>query len=132
MILDTGICTIFRKTDTTTLTVPAGSTAQADTPGSMPKIGYTKIGCGWYGELSYETTSDRAGEGRKEQKIDGRIRLLQNRTITQNDVVVLEELDSFTKRSAGAPVYRITRAYHGKDDDGPTLISDLSLEVIRP
>jgi hypothetical protein len=50
----------------------------------------------------------------------------------QHDVVVLENLSKFSDKSAGADVYRITRAYHGHDDDGPTPISDLTLEVMKP
>ena len=119
MILDKGICTVFRKTD--------GASA-----GGMPTVTYTPIMCSWYGELSYETSPEWQTDGRKEQRADGRIRILQNRSIAQNDVVVPEQLTAFKDKSANAPVYRITRAFHGMDDDGPTLISDLTLEVIRP
>lgn len=119
MILDTGICTIFRKTDT------------AD-PGAMPKWSYTPIYSSWYKELSYETSPSWRTEGRKELKADGRIRVHQNRGIRQNDIVVLEQLANFAERSNGAAVYQIVRAFHGTDDDGPTLISDLTLEVVRP
>ena len=119
MILDTGICTVFRKTD-------------ASTAGSMPAPTYERIGSSWYGELSYETSPAWQTEGRKEQRADGRIRVLQNRSIAQNDVVVLEDLQSFSERSENATVYRVSRAYHGMDDDGPTLISDLTLEVTKP
>lgn len=119
MILDTGICTVFRETDTSEA-------------GGMPTTGYTLIGSSWYKEISYETAPAWPTDGRKEQKADGRIRILQNLGIMQNDVVVLEELSAFSGKSAGAPVYRITRAYHGKDDDGPALISDLTLEVMTP
>lgn len=128
MILDTGICTIFRKTDTTN----TAATTQPDMPGNMPKIGYTLIGCGWYRELSFETSPEWTTEGRREQKADGRIRILQNRSIQQNDIVVPEQLSTFAGRSADAPVYRIIRAYHGQDDDSPALISDLTLEVVKP
>ena len=119
MILDDGICTVFRKTDTSS-------------PGSKPTWGYTPIWASWYGELNYETRPVWETEGRKEQRIDGRIRVLQCREIKQNDIVVLEHLASFEERSEGAVVYQVVRAYHGVDDDGPTQISDLSLEVVRP
>lgn len=119
MILDTGICTVFRKTD-------------ASSPGDKPIPQYTPIWQSWYGEMSYETSPNWQTEGRKERKADGRIRILQDREIAQNDVVVLEELTSFDSRTAGAPVYQITRAYHGIDDEGPTPISDLTLEVYTP
>lgn len=119
MILDSGICTVFRKTD-------------GALPGGMPVPVYTPIAAGWYGELSFETSPVWQTEGRKEQKADGRIRILQNRGIAQNDIVVLEDLARFSDRSEGAAVYRITRAWHGVDDDGPTEITDLTLEVVKP
>jgi len=119
MILDTGICTVFRKTDTSAA-------------GCMPTIGYTLIGSSWFGELSYETSPAWPTDGRKEQKADRRIRILQNRGIAQDDVVVPEQLTRMQDKSSGTPVYRIARAYHGLDDDGPTPISDLTLEVIEP
>ena len=119
MILDKGICTIFRKTD-------------ASLPGYKPSAQYTPIWQSWYGEMNFETAPSWQTDGRKELKADGRIRILQNRAIAQNDVVVLEELSSFASRTAGAPVYQIIRAYHGTDDEGPTQISDLTLEVYTP
>jgi len=119
MILDSGICTVFRKTDTSE-------------PGSMPVTNYIPIWASWYGELSYETAPVWEGEGRKEQKVDSRIRILQNRAISQDDVVVLEHLENFKDRTPGIVTYKIIRAYHGQDDDGPTQISDLTLEVVTP
>ena len=119
MILDSGICTVFRKTDTSD-------------PGDMPTVDHFPIWASWYAELSYETTPTWQTEGRKEQRADGRIRVLQCRSIRQDDVVVLEHLASFNERSEGAVVYRITRAFHGVDDEGPTMIYDLTLEVIDP
>ena len=119
MILDTGICTVFRETDTSEA-------------GGMPTAGYTLVGSSWYRELSYETAPAWPTDGRKEQRTDDRIRILQNRGIVQNDVVVTEMLTRFQDKSANAKVYRVTRAYHGLDDDGPTPITDLTLEVIKP
>ena len=119
MILDKGICTVFRETDSAAA-------------GSMPVKAYAPIWCSWYGELSYETSPNWQTDGRKEQKADGRIRILQNRNIAQDDVVILEQLSAYKDRSANAIVYRITRAFHGQDDDGPTPISDLTLEVVKP
>ena len=119
MILDKGICTVFRKADTST-------------PGSMPEWTYVPIWASWYGEVNFETTGRWQTEGRKELKADAKIRVMQCRTIRQNDIVVLEHLDDFDHRSEGAEVYSIARAWHGMDDDGPTPISDLTLEVITP
>lgn len=119
MILDSGICTVFRKTD-------------SSDAGKMPSVSYTPIWTSWFGELSFETSPVWQTEGRKELKADRRIRILQNRQIAQNDIVVPQHLASFAARSPDAPVYRIVRAYHGQDDDGPTQISDLTLEVVTP
>lgn len=119
MILDTGVCTIFRKVDTAM-------------GGEMPRPAFERIWSGWYGELSFETSPARPTENRRELKTDARIRVLQCRAIRQNDVVALENLSEWAERTAGEPVYRITRVWHGADDGGPTPVSDLSLEVTRP
>ncbi len=118
MILDSGICSIFRKKDVAL-------------SGEMPRPFYNLIGQGWFGELSFETSPARPTEGRQELKTDTRIRILQNRAIRQHDIVVLAEVQDI-KDAETAPVYRITRAYHGADESGATLISDLSLEVYEP
>lgn len=119
MILDTGICTVFRKVDMAL-------------SGEMPRPGYEPVSKGWYGELSFETSPARPTEGRQELKTDARVRILQDRTIKQNDVAVLRDLDAFADRDPSDPVYRITRAYHGRDENGAELITDLTLEVYRP
>ena len=130
MILDSGICTVFRESD---VSGAATSTAQVIlNSGRMPIKAYTPIWASWYGELSFETTPAWQTDGRKELRTDKRIRVMQCSTIRQNDIVVLEHLESFGQRSSDAVIYRITRAWHGKDDDGPTLISDLTLEVVKP
>lgn len=119
MILDAGICTVFHP----------GNSAE---PGKMPTVTYTPIWASWYGVLNYETSPQWATEGRKEQKADGRIRIQQCDRITQDDIVILEHLESYDSRSEGATVYRIIRAWHGNDDDSPAKISDLTLEVVKP
>lgn len=120
MILDSGICTIFRGTD-------------AALPGEMPAPTYTVLGRSWFGEVSFESSPSRPTEGRQEKRTDNKIRILQNRAIRENtDVVILRDLDRFADRQPEDEVYLIIRAYHGTDDDGPTPITDLSLEVTRP
>ena len=119
MMLDCGVCAVFRRQET----------AQ---PGAMPRAGYALLVRGWYGELSFETAPVRPTPGREENKTAARIRILQCRAIRKGDVVVLSDIDDFSAREACAQVYRITRAYHGKDDKSGALISDLSLEVITP
>lgn len=120
MILDTGICTIFRVTD--------GSS----TGGSMPQKTYTMLHQSWYGTPAFETSSVRPTDPRKELETAARIRVLQCRDIKQNDVVVLVNVNALANVPTGTKIYEITRAYHGTDDDGPTLISDLTLREVSP
>lgn len=119
MILDKGICTLFHVTD-------------GAAPGAMPEKEYTPFFQSWYGLPSFETSPAWPTEGRKEQQITARIRVLQCRDIRQHDVAVLLDVRSLDAVPAGTPVYDVTRAYHGQDDDGPTLITDLSLQEVSP
>ena len=119
MILDSGVCTVFRKTDTSA-------------PGAMPGAGYVPIWASWFADLNFETAPVWNTEGRKELRVDRRIRILQCKNIAQNDVVVMDHIGEYSERALDAVVYKVIRAYHGTDDEGPTQISDLSLEVITP
>ena len=47
-------------------------------------------------------------------------------------MVVLLDVNTLAEVPEGVPVYRITRAYHGEDEAGPTRITDLTLEVTAP
>lgn len=116
MILDTGICTVFRAVD-------------VSEPGGKPTLGYVPLGKSWFGEVSFETSPARPTEGRLERRTDAKIRIHQMRSVRQDDLVIFQDVDRLDQASS---VYRIIRAYHGKDDDGPTLITDLSLEVYEP
>lgn len=115
MILDKGICSIFRKGDT------SGA-------GRMPVSGYALIHQSWYGELSFETSPIYRTQNREDVKTDARIRVLQNRAIANHDVVVLRQCSTVID---GDVVYEVNRAYHGNDDENGTSITDLSLEVIE-
>lgn len=119
MILDTGICTIFRATD-------------GAEPGGKPVPVYALLAKSWYSEINFETSPQWQTEGRKSQRTDARIRILQDRNIRQHDVVVLMDVNGVQGLPDGVPVYEITRAYHGEDDAGPTKITDLTLEVYTP
>ena len=81
MILDTGICTLFRRTD------------QAE-PGGRPVYGYTRLGQSWYGELAFETSPAWETEGRKSLRADARIRIHQDRSLRQHDVAVLMDAET--------------------------------------
>lgn len=119
MILDKGIATVFRRTETAN-------------PGEMPRPSYKALARSWYGELSFETSPARPTEGRKELRTDMRIRILRSTVLKQDDVVVLRLLDRLDDRQPDDLIYKITRAYHGRDDENGELITDLSLEVDRP
>ena len=117
MILDTGICTLFRRTD------------EAE-PGGRPVYGYTRLGQSWYKELDFESSPAWETDGRKSLHTDARIRIIQDRSLRQHDVAVLLDAETVENIPDGTPVYEITRIYHGQDDDGPQMISDLTLEVV--
>ena len=120
MILDTGICSVFQVTD------------GAVTGGGMPQKSYTLLCQSWYGTPAFETSPAHPTDNRRELETSTRIRILQHREIKQNDIVVLAQADTWAKVPSGSKIYEITRAYHGQDDDGPTLISDLTLREVSP
>ena len=113
MILDKGVCTIYRKVNTAA-------------PGEKPRYTDEPYWESWYGELSFETREARPTDAREEIRTDARVRILQNRQINNHDLVKLEPLN------AEALTYEVTRAYHGSDDESGELITDLNLGVYTP
>lgn len=113
MILDRGICTVSKRVNTAE-------------PGRKPVYSYSDYHQSLYGELSYET-AQWINENREAVRADARIRVLQDRRITNHDRVVLQPYDS-----EGTLTYEVTRAYHGTDPDSGELISDLTLGGINP
>ena len=113
MILDRGICSISKRVNT----------AES---GKKPVYSYEKYHVSWYGELSYET-AQWINENREAVRADARIRVLQNRKITNHDRVCLKACDS-----TETAMYEVTRAYHGTDSESGELISDLTLGAINP
>lgn len=116
MILDKGICSIFRKYD-------------AAEGASMPVWAYELIHQSWYGELDFATAEIRPTEYREEIKADARIRIHQNRSINNHFVVVL---DKDAVMDEGKERYEVTRAFHGTDQDSGEPITDLTLERVTP
>ena len=116
MILDSGICTAFRRVDVAE-------------KGRMPRYEYQRIAAHWYGELDFATVLAFPTEGREEVQTDARIRILQDRRINNHDVIILANAP---KVEDTLIAYEITRAFHGKDDDSGELITDLTLKRIRP
>lgn len=116
MILDTGICTIFRKVDV----------AQK---GNMPKYEHRLLSKHWYKELAFETAPSYPTEGREEVQTDARIRILQDRRLANHDVLVMANVPRVEDVLIA---YEITRAYHGKDDESGEMITDLTLRRTNP
>ena len=113
MILDSGTCVVSRKTNTAE-------------PGAMPVYADVAFWWSWYGELNYETTPGRPTPNREEVRTDARVRILQNREISNHDRVTLIRTDGSRR------AYEVTRAWHGRDEESGELISDLTLEVYEP
>lgn len=113
MILDRGICKIYRQKSITP-------------PGGKPKTEECLFHESYYGELNFETSPARPTEKREENQTAARIRILQNRYIRQTDVA---ELRPFDGTETNAERYRITRAWHGEDENSGEMISDLTLEA---
>lgn len=113
MILDSGICTIWHA-------------ELISDKGNKPSYKYTRYARGWYKELDFSTTPKYQSEYAENTTISNKIRLLQNRNISVHDRVVLANVEDVT----GYTLYDISRAYHGKDDDGEP-ITDLELEVVE-
>lgn len=109
MILDTGICSIY-------------SVANTAAPGNMPMNGVTLKYQSWYGELNFETVPKNSNM-QEVVEISARIRVVQNRSVSNHDVAIL---------SSGPIQYEITRAFHGIDEENGQLITDLTLvEVVN-
>ena len=113
MILDDGICTIYRKTNT------AG-------PAEKPVFADVAYWQSWFKHLSFETASARPTDSREEVRTSARIRVLQCRQIDNHDRAAVTEMSGATR------FYEVTRAYHGTDDESGELITDLNLEVVEP
>lgn len=115
MILDRGMCRVFRKTKT------SGA-------GEKPAYSDVLIHESYYGELSFETAEAHPTERREETRTAARIRILQHRGIANHDRIELEPFDG-TASPDGLLRYEVTRAWHGDDEDSGEAISDLTLEA---
>ena len=111
MILDKGFCSIYRTENTAT-------------PGDMPTETLVLKYQSWYGELNFESSPTNIG-AQEGVVVANKIRVLQNRDITNHDVAVLS---SVLPPPDEAPRFNVVRAYHGVDDDNGQPITDLSLE----
>ena len=115
MILDDGICTVFDMVD------------EAE-PGGKPKPKPVVKTMAWFGYLDFATAENWPTEGREETEVSTRIRILQDRSITNKNVVVLAETNTI---EAGMERLEVTRAFHGHDDENGQPITDLTLKAVK-
>lgn len=113
MILDAGICTVAHKVNR----APRGG---------KPFWAYEVFFHSWYGETAFSTTA-RASDSRENSRISARIRVRQNRAITNHDIVCLANVPSITD---DLTLYEVVDVWHGYDDQNKEPISNISLEVI--
>jgi len=104
MILDSGICTVYEVKNVAP-------------PGGMPRMALVQKHQSWYAELNFETTPKDAAM-QEVVETSARIRVLQNREITNHNVVVLTDGEQ----------YEVIRAYHGIDEESGEPITDLTLK----
>lgn len=116
MILDTGICSVFARSD-------------RGQDGNMPGYAYRLRCQGWYKLLQFETSPANPTDDRIERQTDARIRILQCTDLHEMDVVVLMLADALPE---SVRRYEVTRAYHGFDDDNGQPITDLTLREVSP
>ena len=115
MILDRGIASVFRRRNT----------AEA---GAMPAYAYDLLTRSYYGELEFATQEARPNGPREVVRVDARIRILQDRRITNLDAVALADAQAIVP---GETVrYEVVRAYHGTDEESGEAITDLSLTEV--
>lgn len=114
MILDKGFCTVYNVTNIAA-------------HGDMPVDGLVVKYQAWYGELDFETAPIYATDAQEDVEISARIRILQNREISNHDVAVLS--NDLTP-PVGAIQFDITRAFHGTDSDNGQPITDLTLRKV--
>lgn len=115
MILDDGICTVFEMVDRAS-------------PGGKPNMQPVKKAMAWFKYLDFETAPAWPTESREEVEVTARIRILQDRTITNHNVVVLNETNTIEN---SMDRLEVVRAYHGHDDENGQPITDLTLKAVR-
>lgn len=116
MILDDGICTVFRRVNIAER-------------GNMPKYRHDAISRHWYKMLDFANVQANQTGYREETRTDARIRILEDRRITNQDVIVLANVPTVDDVMVA---YEVTRAYHGRDTDSGERITDLTLTRVRP
>ena len=113
MILGDGICTIFARED-------------VSGRGEMPRFAYRKRTQSYFANLDFASGTMWTTQGREDVVIDARIRVLQDRAISPQDVVTLQKAEDVQ----GHALYEIDRVWHGRDEESGMLISDLNLRRV--
>ncbi len=115
MILDDGICTVFELVDKAK-------------PGGKPDLKPQEKIMAWFGYLDFATAEAWPTTGREETEVTTRIRIHQDRTITNKNVVVLQMTHTIEE---GMERLEVVRAFHGVDDDNGQPITDLTLKAVK-
>lgn len=116
MILNDGICSVFGLVD-------------VSEPGGMPKLEYEMKSASWFGYLDFATAEAWPTEGREEVEVSARVRMPQDRRISNRDVVILGT-EPVYQVTDDVERYEVTRAYHGHDDESGMPITDLTLRTV--
>ena len=82
----------------------------------------------WFGYLDFATAEAWPTEAREETEVTTRIRILQDRSITNKDIVVLQETHTI---EPGMDQLEVVRAYHGHDKESGERITDLTLKAVK-
>ncbi len=116
MILDSGICKIYKMTDTSAA-------------GDMPNETLVQIAECWFGDLSFGSSPVQHTDSLEQVEIARKIRILQNKAVIKKAVVVI-----------GSDQYNVERVFHGIEsrrangryieENSGELISDLSLSQV--
>ncbi len=117
MLLDNGIASVFREVNT------AGV-------GFKPRYAYQRWHQGYYGLLSYETTPARPTDEQEIAETSLRIRMWRVNGLSNNDMIILGDVESAEKAPENLKRYAVTRVYQGEDEAGQE-ISDITLSEVR-
>ena len=114
MLIDTGICTSYKITNT-------------QGAGKLPKDTLVKIADHWYKDLDFANVTAQYTDNLDQMIVERKIRILQNREIVNGTIFVIDNQQ-----------YRVERVFHGADEllsygrrtGSGMLISDISLSKV--
>jgi hypothetical protein len=93
----------------------------------MPAVSLTLKNQSWYGELNFETSPVNDGK-QQDVEVSARVRILQNRAISNHDRAILSHT---LIPPTGTIQFDVIRAYHGIDAESGELITDLTLREVQ-